>query len=439
MSSAHTTDLLPYFYECERVCTDTRKLRKGDLFIALKGGNFDGNTFAAKALQDGAAYAVVDDPKVVEDERYLLVPDGLKALQELATAYRRTFDIPFLAITGSNGKTTTKELIAAVLGQAHRTHYTQGNFNNHIGVPLTLLAMPKDTEIAVIEMGANHQDEIAALCTTAEPTHGLITNVGLAHLEGFGGFEGVKKGKSEMYAYLAENDGIVFLNLEEEHLKELADQRGASRRVSYHLSNHPDLSHPNFEIKPLSINPNINVMFLDPAGDSRLISSTLSGQHNLQNVITAVAVGKYFKVPAEQIVIAVEGYISDNNRSQWVEKDGTRYYLDAYNANPTSVRASVQNFSNMTEGPKWAVLGDMLELGEVAAAEHLAVARFCQSLGLDHIILVGPHFKSAAAELGLPHFNTADDVLASTSPNQWQGGLVLIKGSRGMKLEQLLA
>lgn len=439
MSPAYTTDLLPYFYECQRVCTDTRKLRAGDLFIALKGDNFDGNAFAAKALDGGASYAVVDDPSVVQDERYLLVEDGLRALQNLATAYRRTFNIPFLAITGSNGKTTTKELIAAVLGQAHQTHYTQGNFNNHIGVPLTLLAMAPETEIAVVEMGANHQGEIGDLCEIAEPTHGLITNVGLAHLEGFGGFEGVKKGKSEMYAYLAENEGVVFLNLEEDHLKDLADQRGATRRVTYHLSNHPDLSHPNFEIKPLSVNPQINVMFLDPAGNSRLITSTLSGHHNLQNVITAIAVGKYFKVPAEQIVTAVEGYISDNNRSQWVEKDGTRYYLDAYNANPTSVRASVLNFSNMVDGPKWVVLGDMLELGEAAPAEHLSVARYSKSLGLDNTILVGPHFAKAAATLQLPHFDTAEDLLNSDFPQSWKNGLVLIKGSRGMRLEDLLA
>lgn len=439
MSSSYTTDLLPYFYECGRVCTDTRKLSSGDLFFALKGGNFDGNAFAASALQEGAAYAVVDDPTVVQDERYLLVPDVLEALQTLARAYRRTFHIPFLAITGSNGKTTTKELLAAVLEQAHRTHYTQGNFNNHIGVPLTLLAMPRDTEIAVVEMGANHQGEIADLCAIAEPTHGLITNVGLAHLEGFGGFEGVKKGKSEMYAYLADHEGVAFLNLEEDHLKDLADQRGVKLRVSYHLSNHPDLSHPNFEIKPLSVNPNIQVMFLDPAGNSRSISSTLSGRHNLQNVSTAIAVGKYFKVPAAQIITAIEGYVSDNNRSQWVEKDGTRYYLDAYNANPTSVRASVQNFSNMAGGPKWVVLGDMLELGEAARAEHLAIARLCQSLGLEHILLVGPHFQEAASTLDIPHFNQVDDLIAASYPASWKGGLVLIKGSRGMRLERLLA
>ncbi|MEL7250266.1 MAG: UDP-N-acetylmuramoyl-tripeptide--D-alanyl-D-alanine ligase [Bacteroidota bacterium] len=439
MSVAYTTDLLPYFQECRRVCTDTRKLRAGDLFVALKGANFDGNAFAARALEQGAAFAVVDNPEVVEGERFLLVQDGLQALQNLATAYRRTFDIPFLAITGSNGKTTTKELIAAVLGEAHRTHFTQGNFNNHIGVPLTLLAMPADTEIAVIEMGANHQGEIAELCKIAEPTHGLITNVGLAHLEGFGGFGGVKKGKSEMYAYLAEAGGVVFINLDEPHLAELADQRGAQRRIAYHLTSHPDISHPNFEIKPLAISPRIQVAFLDKVGQQFKADSSLSGKHNLQNIITAVAVGKYFKVPAESIVWAIEGYKPENNRSQWLEQGGTRYYLDAYNANPTSMRVSVQNFAGLDGGPKWAILGDMLELGEEAAQEHLAVAQYCQGLGLDHLILVGPLFAAAANKLNLPHFMDGEALGNSKYSTEWTGNLVLIKGSRGMRLESLVA
>ncbi len=439
MSVAYTTDLLPYFQECRRVCTDTRKLQNGDLFIALKGANFNGNAFAKKALEQGAAYAEVDDPGVVVDERFLLVQDGLQALQNLATAYRRTFDIPFLAITGSNGKTTTKELVAAVLGEAHRTHFTQGNFNNHIGVPLTLLAMPVGTEIAVIEMGANHQGEIAELCKIAEPTHGLITNVGLAHLEGFGGFAGVKKGKSEMYAYLAKSGGVAIVNLDEQHLVELADERGANRRISYHLSNHPDISHPNFEIKPLGITPNIEVAFLDKTGQQFKASSSLSGRHNLQNIITAVAVGKYFKVTAECIVRAIEGYQPDNNRSQWLEQNGTRYYLDAYNANPTSMKASVQDFANLEGGPKWAILGDMLELGEEAAQEHQKVAAFCQSLGLDHLILVGSLFAAAAKKLGLPHFPDGEALRNSSYPATWMGNLILIKGSRGMRLETLVA
>ena len=439
MSAAYTTDLLPYFQECKRVCTDTRKLRSGDLFIALKGANFDGNAFAKKALDEGAAYAVVDDPTVVQDERFLLVPDGLRALQDLATAYRRTFKIPFLAITGSNGKTTTKELIAAVFGEVHRTHFTKGNYNNHIGVPLTLLAMPANTEIAVIEMGANHQGEIAQLCAIAEPTHGLITNVGLAHLEGFGGFEGVKKGKSEMYAHLAATGGVVFVNLEEPHLADLADQRSAKRRISYLLSERPSVTEPNFEIELLSLSPQIKVAFLDSAGTRYEASSSLSGKHNLQNIITAVAVGKYFKVPAKSIVTALAGYVPENNRSQWLEREGTRYYLDAYNANPTSMRASVQNFAGMNGGPKWAILGDMLELGDEAEQEHLSVARYCQSLGLDHLILVGPLFAAAAAELELPHFLDGAALLNSEYPATWSGGTVMIKGSRGMRLESLVA
>lgn len=438
MPTAFTTDLLPYFQECQRVCTDTRKLQDGDLFFALKGANFDGNAFAAQALEQGAAYAVIDDPKVKADDRYLLVPDTLQALQQLATDYRRTFKIPFLAITGSNGKTTTKELIATVLGQAHVTHFTQGNFNNHIGVPLTLLAMPANTEIAVVEMGANHQGEIADLCKIAEPSHGLITNVGLAHLEGFGGFEGVKKGKSEMYAYLAENGGVAFINLDEAHLTELADQRGVKRRITYHLSNHPDLSHPVYEIKPLQVTPQISVAFLTEDGDTQVLHSKLSGKHNLQNIITAIAVGKYFKVGGERIAAAIEAYVPSNNRSQWVEKDGTRYYLDAYNANPTSMRASLQNFATLESGAKWAVLGDMLELGASSASEHAEIAQFAKSLHLDGVILVGPHFAKAATGLDLPHFNTPAELIASDFPKQWLGSMVMIKGSRGMQLERVL-
>lgn len=439
MSSAFTTNLLPYFQHCKRVCTDTRQLCDGDLFFALKGANFDGNAFAAQALERGAAYVVVDDPTVVADEeRYLLVADTLTALQELATAYRRTFAIPILAITGSNGKTTTKELIASVLGRVHHTHFTQGNFNNHIGVPLSLLAMPAGTEIAVIEMGANHQGEIAQLCEIAEPTHGLITNVGLAHLEGFGGFEGVKKGKSEMYAYLAAHNRVAFINLDEDYLSELAEKRAVKRRINYHLSQHPDLSHPNYEIQPLTITPHISVAFLAANGNTQVLRSTLAGKHNLQNVIAAIAIGKYFKVPAIETAAAIESYIPQNNRSEWMEKEGTRYYLDAYNANPTSMQASLKSFATLEGGPKWAVLGDMLELGAVAEAEHAAIAQFGKSLNLRQVVLVGPHFASAAIKLGLPHFTEVNALRQSEFPRQWQGGMVLVKGSRGMHLEDLI-
>ncbi len=438
MAFTTTATLLQVFSECQRVCTDTRKLLAGDLFFALKGDNFDGNRFADKALENGAAYVVVDHPEVVKDKRYLLVEDTLTAFQELARAYRQQLNIPILAITGSNGKTTTKELVAAVLSKAHQTHFTQGNLNNHIGVPLTLLAMPLTTEIAVIEMGANHQGEIAELCEIAEPTHGLITNIGKAHLEGFDGIEGVKKGKSELYAYLATHQGVAFINLEEDHLEELATQRGLKREIDYCLSTTPDPTTPFYEIRLDQLNPTIKVAFLKPDGNIRTVESALSGRHNLQNIMTAIAVGKYFKVSSHLIVEGIAEYIPSNNRSQRLEHQGVGVYLDAYNANPSSMRAALQNFAAEAKGSQAVILGDMLELGETAAVEHLAIAHLAQSLAFANIMLVGPHFAVAAQALGLPHFSNVQEVSTTLDWSVLAGTEILIKGSRGMKLEQLL-
>lgn len=248
----------------------------------------------------------------------------------------------------------------------------------------------------------------------------------------------MKKGKSEMYAYLAQRQGVAFVNLEESHLTSLADERKVQRRISYHLSSHPDLSHPNYEIKPLEISPNISVAFLGTDGETQTVQSNLSGKHNLQNIITAIAVGKYFKVPAKDVVIAIEGYIPKNNRSQWLEKGETKYYLDAYNANPSSMKASLQNFAGMKGKPKWAILGDMLELGEVADKEHAELIHFAKTLNIDHLILVGPHFEAIAEELSVPHFSKVESLKNSPYLQQWEGSLVFIKGSRGIRLEELL-
>lgn len=438
MRHTDVATLLQHFTRCRRVCTDTRQLQAGDLFFALKGDNFDGNRFAAQALTDGAAYAVVDDPGVATDERFLLVENALQALQQLARAYRRQLDIPVLAITGSNGKTTTKELIAAVLSKSHQTHWTQGNFNNHIGVPLTLLAIPPHTEIAVIEMGANHQGEIAELCAIAEPTHGLITNIGKAHLEGFGGLEGVKRGKSELYAYLAQRAGVVFINQEEDVLEELAEQRGVQKRVRYCLSDTPDLTKPYYEVRLEQLNPTIKVSYLNPNGNLRTVESILSGPHNLQNIITAIAVGKYFKVPSQSIAEGIAAYIPTNNRSQRLEHQGVGVYLDAYNANPSSMRAALTNFAAEGSHPKTVILGDMLELGASAAAEHLAIAQLAQELGFEQVILVGPFFAAAAKTLGLSHFQDVAAVAASLDWSAMAEQEVLIKGSRGMRLERVV-
>jgi UDP-N-acetylmuramoyl-tripeptide--D-alanyl-D-alanine ligase len=437
MSYPAIETLYDRFLTCRRVCTDTRQLQQGDLFFALKGENFDGNQFAAQALAAGAAYAVVDDPQVAVTGQFLLVENTLSTLQDLARHRRRQLNIPILAITGSNGKTTTKELVAAVLATTHLTHFTQGNFNNHIGVPLTLLALPDDTEIAVIEMGANHVGEIAALCEIAEPTHGLITNVGLAHLEGFGGFEGVKRGKSELYRYLARNKGVVFVNLEEPHLSDLA--QGVDRIIGYKFAAHPRVDIPYYELQVKQVSPRIEVAFLDARGQFHPIHSHLSGKHNLQNISTVVAVAKYFKVPAAGIVAAIESYQPTNNRSQWLEKEGIHYLLDAYNANPTSMRASLISFAELAGTDKIAILGDMLELGDQAAAEHLAMAQLAQSLPIGEVFLIGPLFQTVAEQLGMPHFQDANQFLAATDRRSWVGKHVLIKGSRGMRLEKIVA
>lgn len=438
MSYTDTPTLLQHFLANGSVCTDTRKLVAGDVFFALKGDQFDGNAFAADALAAGAACAVVSDATLVKDDRYLLVEDTLAALQALARAYRQSFNIPILAITGSNGKTTTKELIAGVLAQAHKTHFTQGNFNNHIGVPLTLLAMPSDTEIAVIEMGANHQGEIAALCRIALPTHGLITNVGKAHLEGFGGIEGVKIGKGELYRHLAAHNGVAFVNMEEANLMDMAAHAGVVKKIPYKISDYPQPTLPYYEVQVREISPTITVAFLGDNGLLNVAQSHLSGQHNLQNIMTAIAIGKYFKVPTKGIVAAIEQYIPTNNRSQWLHKDGIAYYMDAYNANPSSMRASVAAFAALPGNRKIAILGDMLELGDDAAREHLAIAQFAQSLAFEQVYLVGQHFEAAARALQLPHFESAAQLLTGTDKSQWKDAQVLVKGSRGIRLEAVI-
>jgi UDP-N-acetylmuramoyl-tripeptide--D-alanyl-D-alanine ligase len=431
-----TAELYHYYQQHPRVTTDSRQLQAGDLFVALRGERFNGNQFAAAALAAGAAYAIVDDPAVAVDNRYLLVADSLQALQDLARHHRRQFKIPVLAITGSNGKTTTKELVVGVLSTQYATHFTRGNFNNHIGVPLTLLAMPLRTEVAVIEMGANHQGEIAALCEIAEPTHGLITNIGEVHLEGFGGIEGVKKGKSELYRYLAAHTGIAFVNADEDFLAELATP--VSEKIYYHVVQHPSTEGPYTELKLHTLQPRLEVAFIDAKGRSFRAHTQLSGRHNLQNVSTAVAVGTYFKVPADRMVQALEQYRPQSNRSQWLDQGEVQYLLDAYNANPSSMAASLRNFAAQAAARKLVILGDMLELGDSSAEAHLRIAKLAQELSFSAVWLVGPAFAAAAKALQLPHFEDAEAVRAAYNPQDWQGAQVMLKGSRRMALEGIL-
>ena len=369
------------------VCTDTRKIRSGCLFFALKGENFNGNTFAEQALESGAAYAVVDDFSVVKDSRFLLVDDVLATLQELAKHHRNTWDIPVIALTGSNGKTTTKELIAAVLAKKYRTNATIGNLNNHIGVPLTLLSIqPDENTVAVIEMGANHQQEIAFLCSIAQPTHGLITNIGKAHLEGFGGIEGVKKGKGELYTYLSKKKRVVFVNAQDDTLMEMASKKHAFGEIVFYRTASSEVDPTLVEETPFVIYEN---------QEKQTIVTHLPGKHNFDNICAALAIGHYFEVPSDDAHRAISDYQPTNNRSQVIEKGSNIITLDAYNANPSSMRAALEHFIRSDASRKMVILGDMLELGEEAAAEHLAIGRLVAEGEFAVVILTGPLMQHA--------------------------------------------
>ena len=432
-------DLYQRFLESQRVVSiDSRRISPGCLFFALKGERFDGNAYAAEALRQGASWAVIDDPAVAgEHERFLWVDDALGSLQQLATHHRRQFDIPLLAITGSNGKTTTKELIAAVLFSQYRLHFTQGNLNNHIGVPLTLLAMPPETEVAVIEMGANHQGEIDLLCRIALPTHGIITNIGKAHLEGFGGIEGVKKGKSELYRFLAAHGGVAFINQDEPFLGELAAPVG--KKVFYREAAEGEGDFDRgYGIRLLAEKPFIRAAF-EAEGSDFPIDSYLPGRHNFQNIKTAIAIGKYFKVPPAKIVRAIATYLPSNNRSQWLQQGTNSVLLDAYNANPTSMSHALQAFAGSPGERRVAILGEMLELGAESAAEHRKVLEYARSLPeIDQVLTVGAGFAEASRALAIPHFPDLLELQRWLEDHPVEGASVLLKASRGVGLERIL-
>jgi UDP-N-acetylmuramoyl-tripeptide--D-alanyl-D-alanine ligase len=421
-----------------RIKIDSRQVGPGDLFVGLAGTQVQGSKYAAAALAAGAAYAIVDDPEVVpeNDERYLLVSDSLLALQHLAMEHRRRHRMPVLAITGSNGKTTTKELIYAVMSRRYPVHATPGNYNNHLGLPLTILSTPEGTEMSILEMGANHQGEIAELCRIGRPTHGLITNVGEAHLEGFGGIEGVIAGKGELFTYLAGNRGVAFVNTDEAHLTKMA--AGLDRIVPFMDREILSKEHPGMETKVFAVHPQLEVGFMDEGGDLLRCTVALSGRHNLQNVKAAIAVGKYFKVPCTEIAIALSEYRSDNHRSQLLEHSGVHFYWDAYNANPSSVEASLAGFNHDYPANKAAViLGEMLELGEAAPAAHRRVALRAGQVART-VVLVGPTMAAAAREFDRPWFGDSEALSAWFWQQDWRGATVFVKGSRGNRLERLL-
>ncbi len=428
------TALYKLFLDHPTVCTDTRKIEQGCLFFALKGANFDGNKFARKAIEQGAAYAVIDDVAMTSHEQIILVADVLSTLQALATHHRKQFEIPVIGITGTNGKTTTKELISVVLASHYATHFTRGNFNNHIGVPLTLLSMPADTEVAIIEMGANHVGEIDFLCQIAAPTHGLITNVGEAHLEGFGSFEGVKQAKGELYKYLEKNRGLAFINKNEGHLQEMAGED--LYRVLYTQSAEPNLKVPIFETKMAAANPFIEVAYLSKEGISQTIQSQLIGLYNFNNIMTAITLGRYFKVPYKKIKQAIESYAPTNNRSQIIEKDTNKFLLDAYNANVTSMTKAIESFASYEGQQKVAILGDMLELGIYSKEAHEKIIQLTQKLGIE-TWTVGQEFSKLKSK-GVKQFENTEALKKWFWAQSFENTFFLLKGSRGIGLERLL-
>lgn len=415
------------FLECNSISTDTRKIENNSMFVALKGENFDANTFAEEALVKGAKYVIIDNPTYAVSDKTILVENSLTALQQLATYHREFLKIPIVALTGSNGKTTTKELIHVVLAKKFKTKATKGNLNNHIGVPLTLLSFSKETEIGIVEMGANHQKEIEFLCEIAKPDYGYITNFGKAHLEGFGGVEGVIKGKSEMYTYLKTHNKTVFVNLDDAIQN---DKTTDFNRITF---SQKDTS-ANVFINEVSANPFVKIKTLNTE-----IKSHLIGLYNANNINAAITIGNHFGISASEIKEAIESYIPENNRSQLITKNSNEIILDAYNANPSSMKVALENFMQLDKTNKIAILGDMYELGEESLAEHKHIVDFVAENNSLECYFVGKDFFKNKIEKPNFHFHENFEQFTKALENKnWRNNTILIKGSRGMALERTL-
>ncbi len=423
--------LYHYFENSSSVSIDSRKVKSGDLFFALKGPNFDGNVYANEALKKGASYAVIDNPDFVKDNRYLLVEDTLKALQELATYHLKQVKPTCIAITGTNGKTTTKELIKAVLSMTYKTQATVGNLNNHIGVPTTLLKLKKDTEMAVVEMGANHVNEINFLCGIALPHFGLITNIGKAHLEGFGSIKEIVKTKGELFDFLDASGGHSFLNMN--------DFRVA--KIGYFIQNASTYGSGQWyktDVQLVDANPFLKVIWHPKSGNPITIQTQLIGAYNLDNVAAAIAIGTYFRVSAQNIQHAIEAYQPVNKRSQLIKQGSNTILLDAYNANPTSMEAALQNFDKMKGSSKVAILGDMLEMGKDSQKEHSALLKLVKEMDLSFVALVGKEFIKADKNHQFLHFQNVQEAKVWFNEQGFEDSVILLKGSRGIALEIIL-
>ncbi|WP_085537569.1 UDP-N-acetylmuramoyl-tripeptide--D-alanyl-D-alanine ligase [Massilibacteroides vaginae] len=420
-------ELYQLYLHHPQITTDSRNCPKGSMFFALRGDKFDGNKYVEQALSIGAAYAVIDNPDYFTGERTILVENVLKTLQQLAHHHRKMLNIPVIGITGTNGKTTTKELIGTVLASKFNLLYTEGNLNNHIGVPLTLLRLTHDHEMAVIEMGASHPGDIAELAAIAAPNYGVITNVGLAHLEGFGSFEGVAKTKGELYDFIRKVKGVVFIKKEDQLLQHMA--RGL-QQVTY---GEDDTAFASGHV--VDNNPFL-VFNWKQQGKIHTVETHLIGSYNLSNLLTAVAIGRYFKIPAERISRAIAAYEPTNKRSQLMQTENNTLIVDAYNANPSSMKAALENFNTLNVSPKALILGDMFELGETSDAEHDSIVRLIDNGKYDNVFLCGKRFS----EKGKAHqtFLTTADLVDFLKANPLKGYHILIKGSRSMELEKVI-
>ena len=412
------------FLEFPQVCTDTRKISPNCIFFALKGDNFNGNKYAAQALEKGASYAIVDEEEFAGSNNTILVKNVLTTLQNLSQFHRNYCKAKVIGLTGSNGKTTTKELITAVLSKKYKTIATKGNLNNHIGVPLTLLSITPDTEMAIVEMGANHLNEIEFLCKLAEPDFGYITNFGKAHLEGFGSEEGVIKGKSELYDFLTSHNKSVFFNADDPIQKEKLST--VIKKFGYSQNDNEF-----FNIKLIGADPFVKIA----VGDIH-ITTQLVGSYNFTNCCAAILIGKYFNVEMDEIKKGIENYIPQNNRSQIIDKNGHHIILDAYNANPTSMKAALENFQQLKADYKVAFLGDMFELGKTAEKEHQEICNIAANMYFDQVFLIGENFFKTKSDCS--KFKSFDHLKETLNNKTLKNATILIKGSRGMALERIL-
>ena len=426
-------NLYSVFQKYPIICTDSRQASSDSIFFALRGENFDANAFAAKALENGCKFAVIDDEKYATDERYIVVENVLTALQDLARFHRQQMKAIVIGITGTNGKTTTKELVAAVLKERYKVIYTQGNLNNHIGVPLTLLKIKAEHEFAIVEMGANHIGEIKTLAEIACPDYGIITNVGKAHLEGFGSFEGVLKTKAELYDFILKKGKGIFLNGDNENLMQMARSLVFTRKersiVSYSLIDGADVRGKIKSCSPfLEMRIVTNQVFF--------VTTHLIGSYNAENILAAVAIGNYFGVKTERIKAGINNYKPTNNRSQFVETESNKLVIDAYNANPSSMNFAIRNFAEINAENKTLILGDMLELGEQSLAEHQEIVDLIEKLNFTNVFLTGENFLETKNSFKC--FENVDELEKHLLTNKITENYVLIKGSRGMKLEKII-